>query len=67
MAYRYLSTKDLCERYRCSSRTIFRKMKRADNPFPAPCMKQMGACNLWDAAEISKWDEREIKRCKILA
>jgi hypothetical protein len=28
------STKDLCVRFRCSSRTLFRRMKRGVNPFP---------------------------------
>lgn len=55
----YYSTHDLCERYRCSSRTIFRRMKRETNPFPAPCMKHSGACNLWDRDDILAWEEKE--------
>lgn len=59
MSPSYQSTRDLCERFRCSSRTLFRRMKRARNPFPAPCMRHAGSCNLWDAEEVAAWEERE--------
>ncbi|MEC4169516.1 MULTISPECIES: hypothetical protein [Pseudomonas] len=58
----YYSTKDLCERFRCSSRTLFRRMKRIENPFPAPCMKHAGSCNLWDADDVFEWEQRERER-----
>jgi hypothetical protein len=58
----YYSTKDLCERFRCSSRTLFRRMKRIVNPFPAPCMKHAGSCNLWDAGDVLEWEQRERER-----
>jgi hypothetical protein len=58
----YYSTKDLCERFRCSSRTLFRRMKRIANPFPAPCMKHAGSCNLWDADDVFEWEQRERER-----
>ncbi|AXM98008.1 hypothetical protein GCM10011247_38590 [Pseudomonas plecoglossicida] len=58
----YYSTQDLCERFRCSSRTLFRRMKRTINPFPAPCMKHVGSSNLWDAGDISDWEQRERER-----
>jgi hypothetical protein len=60
----YYSTKDLCERFRCSSRTLFRRMKRIVNPFPAPCMKHAGSCNLWDASDIFEWEQRERERTR---
>lgn len=59
MTVAYYSTHDLCERFRCSSRTLFRRMKRAHNPFPAPCMRHAGSCNLWDANEVHGWEQRE--------
>lgn len=62
MTRAYFSTHDLCDRYRCSSRTIFRRMKRDTNPFPAPCMKHSGACNLWDSQDVLAWEDREKKR-----
>ena len=60
----YQSTQDLCERFRCSSRTLFRRMKRRRNPFPAPCMKHAGSCNLWDAAEVAAWELREREHAR---
>lgn len=58
----YYSTKDLCERFRCSSRTLFRRMKRSNNPFPLPCIKHFGSFNLWDAEEVSRWELHERER-----
>ena len=66
MAREYQSTKDLCERFRCSSRTIFRRMKRRHNPFPAPCIKHAGSFNLWDADEVKEWEEREKERTRTI-
>ena len=60
----YQSTRDLCERFRCSSRTLFRRMKRRRNPFPGPCMKHAGSCNLWDAAEVAAWELREREHAR---
>ena len=60
----YQSTRDLCERFRCSSRTLFRRMKRRRNPFPAPCMRHAGSCNLWDAAEVAAWELREREHAR---
>lgn len=62
MTEQYLSTRDLTNRYRCSSRTIFRKMKRNNNPLPSPVIKQAGAPNLWCAQQVSDWDRRERVR-----
>lgn len=59
MSLSYLSTHDLSERFRCASRTLFRRMKRARNPFPAPCMRHAGSCNLWDSEEVAAWERRE--------
>lgn len=60
----FFSTNDLRERYRCSSRTIFRRIKREDNPFPLPAIRQRGAANLWDQAEVIAWEERERERTR---
>lgn len=59
MSSNYLSTHDLSERFRCTSRTLFRRMKRARNPFPPPCMRHAGSCNLWDSEEVAAWEQRE--------
>lgn len=55
----YHSTKDLCARFRCSSRTLFRRMKRTENPFPHPCIRHRGSENLWAADDIAAWESRE--------
>ena len=62
MTREYLSTKDLKQKFRCSSRTIFRRMRRDINPFPAPLIKQAGSFNLWCAKSVAAWEDREIKR-----
>ena len=62
MSTAYLSTKDLCERFRCSSRTLFRRMQREVNPFPAACICHAGSFNLWDAADAAAWEMRERAR-----
>ncbi len=64
MAAMYESTQDLCKRLRCTSRTLFRRMKRQRNPFPAPCMRHAGSCNLWDAAEVAAWEAREREHAR---
>jgi len=60
----YFSTQDLCTRYRCSSRTIFRKMKRAPNPFPKPSLQHVGSLNLWDAVDVTNWECAEKARVR---
>lgn len=65
MATNYESTKDLCARFRCSSRTLFRRMKREINPFPDPSIQQHGSMNLWDTAHVSAWEQREHLRTSI--
>lgn len=59
---RYYSMEDLCERFRCSSRTIFRRMKRTINPLPAPSLRHAGSFNLWDGDEVTAWEVRERAR-----
>ena len=34
-------------------------MKRPRNPFPAPCMRHAGSCNLWDTEDVAAWEQRE--------
>ena len=62
MTSHYESARDLLERFRCSRRTIFRRMARAENPFPAPCIQYGGSFNLWDAEEVAAWEQRERER-----
>jgi len=67
MSISFHSTQDLCLRYRCSARTLFRRMKREVNPFPPPCMQHAGSVNLWDAAEVAAWEQRERARTRARA
>lgn len=60
MTDKYLSTRDICARFRCSSRTIFRWMKRKTNPLPSPIIQRDGAQNLWCAEAVAEWEAREI-------
>lgn len=53
----YITTSELMKRYGCSSRTIFRWMKRETNPFPQPRMKASGAHNRWALDDIEKWED----------
>lgn len=64
MELQYLNTKDLSNHYRCSPRTIFRKMRRPDNPMPAPVIKTVGSSNLWLIDDILNWDASERRRTK---
>ncbi len=52
----YWSTKDLRGRYRCSSRTIFRWMKREKHPFPEPRIRASGSHNLWAIDDVEQWE-----------
>ena len=67
MSNSYHSTRDLCARYRCSTRTLFRRMKREPNPFPVPCLQHAGSFNLWDAVEVAAWEQRERERTRAQA
>jgi hypothetical protein len=64
MELQYLNTKDLTLRYRCSSRSIFRKMRRDVNPMPLPAIKNQGSSNLWLLDDIAEWDIQERIRTK---
>lgn len=59
MTTAYHSTRDLCLRFRCSSRTLFRRMSRTTNPFPQPRIRHAGSFNLWDAEDVAEWERRE--------
>ncbi len=58
----YYSTHDLCTRYRCSSRTIFRRMQRPENPFPRPVLQHVGSVNLWEVVHVVGWEDAEKRR-----
>ncbi len=60
----YMSTKEVCHRFRCSSRTIFRKMRRPkdENPFPQPALSSPGSPNLFFTKDVMAWEDIELAR-----
>lgn len=60
----YQSTRDLCRRYRCTSRTLFRRMNRADHPFPRPSIRHCGTENLWATEDVVSWERQEHERAR---
>ncbi|HIM21305.1 MAG TPA: hypothetical protein EYM28_11980 [Rhodospirillales bacterium] len=58
MVQGYWSTKDLCERFRCCSRTLHRWQKRDNNPFPRPRFAHCGSSNLWAVDDVIAWEEK---------
>ena len=52
----YLTTKQLCERYNCSARTLHRWMARDSKPMPKPTMCGAGSCNRWAIDDIEDWE-----------
>jgi len=60
--WQYLNTRDLCDRYGWSPRTVFRKMKRDYNPMPIPAIKTVGSSNLWLMEDIIEWELSEMRR-----
>ena len=54
----YMTTKQLKERYHCSSRTIYRWSARDELPFPQPRIRAVGSYNLWAIDDVEEWEEQ---------
>lgn len=52
----FLSTSDLCERYKISSRTIPRWFKSKN--FPLPKIRGCGVHNKWSIDDIEAWEQQ---------
>ncbi|ACK47139.1 hypothetical protein Sbal223_2649 [Shewanella baltica OS223] len=52
----YWCTKDITERFRCTSRTIYRWMEKPKHPFPKPRMLAAGSQNLWAIDDVEAWE-----------
>ena len=50
---------DLAARYGCTKRSIYRWMKLAEKPFPAPRINREGITPLWAVADVVGWEEGE--------
>lgn len=59
---KYLTTKDLCNRYSCSSRTLLRWMERKNHPFPKPRLTSSGSSNRWAIEDIAEWEHSESQK-----
>ncbi len=55
----YMTTKEVADRYGISTRTVYRRMKLSENPFPAPIIKMVGSSNLWLIKDVEQWDARQ--------
>lgn len=62
---KYVSTSDLCTRYRRSSRTIARWPQTKG--FPRPVLQSVGAENLWLLSDVEKWEAENMKSTFALA
>jgi len=58
----YYTTKQLTERFCCSSRTLFRWMNKDCNPFPQPRLRPSGSHNLWAIDDVEAWEQQEAAR-----
>lgn len=52
----YWTTKQLCQRFKISRRTIIRWMTRTDKPFPQPRMRGVGNNNRWAIEDVIAWE-----------
>lgn len=59
-----MSTREICEQLRISSRTLERYRKRPgnENPFPEPDCAYMGGSNRWIKTKVEEWQRREMSR-----
>ena len=57
MVSHYFTSKELCERFKCSVRTLHRWMEREKNPLPPPTFRPSGTHNLWADTAIFRWEE----------
>lgn len=51
----FFTTKQLCSRYACSSRTLHRWQQ--EKAFPAPSMACRGSTNRWKREDVYKWEK----------
>lgn len=56
MISRYFTTKDLCNRYSISKRTIYRWIDNRN--FPQPKLRAFGSTNHWASDDIEMWEDR---------
>lgn len=62
---KYISTSELCTRFRRSSRTMARWPETKG--FPKPVLQSTGAENLWLLSDVEKWEAANMKSTFALA
>lgn len=55
---KYMSTSEICDRFRKSSRTIARWQEVRG--FPKPAMRSMGSENLYLRSQVEAWEESNL-------
>ncbi|MBZ9574473.1 helix-turn-helix domain-containing protein [Modicisalibacter sp. MOD 31.J] len=52
----YLTTNDLCARYKINRRTLYRWMERKERPLPAPRISGKSGFNRWAIDDIEDFE-----------
>ncbi|APG53087.1 excisionase Xis [Providencia stuartii] len=60
----YMTTKDVCNHLRISSRTLNRLRNRAALPFPAPDCSSKGSKNRWFKYKVLEWQTKDSELSK---
>lgn len=61
----YMTTKDVCEHLRISSRTLVRRRKREVLPFPEPDCSYQGSENRWFKYKVLEWQTKDSELSKV--
>lgn len=56
----FMTTSDVCNHLRMSSRTLERRRKRERLPFPEPDYSGLGSENKWYRYKVLEWQEQDI-------
>jgi predicted DNA-binding transcriptional regulator AlpA len=62
---KYITSSQLCERFCKSTRTLLRWQNQFN--FPKPDISYQGGSNLWDLAEVEKWEQEQQSNTKCTA
>lgn len=58
MTEKYMTTQELCQRFRRGARTIARWPETRG--FPKPALKSVGAQNLYLAEDVERWERENL-------
>jgi hypothetical protein len=60
LAQKFISTSELCARYRISSRTLARW--RTSRTYPEPALSTVGAEHLYLMEDVEAWEDNQVKK-----